>query len=86
MSSEIAAMRRFIQESLGCTDEFADGQDLLDTGVLDSFNVVEMALFIQQEFGLELNADDISRANFKSLTAMQALIGRARLTRQGQEV
>ena len=82
MSSEIAAIRRFIRESLGYTDEVDDGQDLLETGVLDSFNVVEMALFLQQEFGLDLNADDISKANFESLTAMQALIGRTRAVQQ----
>lgn len=86
MSSEMVALRRFVRDTLGYTDEIADGQDLLETGVLDSFNVVEMALFIQQEFGVELKADDISRANFESLGAMQALISRARLAEQGQEV
>ena len=76
MGSDIEVLRSFIRDTFGHTDFVADDQDLLSTGILDSFNVVEIALFIQQEFKIELEGDDISRNNFMSLDRMIALIQR----------
>ncbi len=76
MLSEIDVLRDFIKENMVHSDAIEAEQDLLSTGVLDSFNIVEIALFIQQEFGIELEDEDISRPNFTSLSAMVDLIQR----------
>jgi len=76
VSSEAESLRTFIKENMGHFDAIAGDQDLLTTGVLDSFNIVEIALFIQEAFGVELDGDDISRNNFSSLDNMITLIQR----------
>lgn len=76
MWSEIDVLRGFIKENMVHSDAIPAEQDLLSAGILDSFNVVEIALFIQQEFSIELEDEDISRNNFTSLAAMVELIQR----------
>jgi acyl carrier protein len=48
--------------------------DLLEAKILDSFNIVELAVFIQERFQIELEAEDVVRANLSTLSSMISLI------------
>jgi acyl carrier protein len=52
--------------------------DVLQTGVLDSFNIVALALFAQERFGVELEGEDLIRDNLARLSALAALIEKRR--------
>ena len=76
MTEEMEALLGFIKEDLGHDGDVDPNVDLLEEGVLNSFNVVEMALFIQEHFTIELQAEDVTRENFGNLVSIIALIDR----------
>ncbi len=78
MASELEILSDFIRNELGFRGELDPEADLLERQVLDSFSIVQMAMFIQDQFGIELEAEDLVRANMARLSGMTALIHRRR--------
>ncbi len=78
MSVELQILRDYIRDVIGFDGEVDADTDLLERKVLDSFNVVEMALFIQSKFNVELEAEDLVRSNLARLSSMLDLIARKR--------
>ena len=79
MESEILTrVRGFIQENflyMHTDFQLADDDRLLDKGVMDSMSIVEMIGFIETEFGVQANEDEINEANFGSLSGIARFIG-----------
>lgn len=74
----ISRVRSFIQENfLYMHSDFQLGDDdrLLEKGVMDSMSIVEMISFVESEFGVQAMEDEISEANFGSLTGIARFIG-----------
>jgi len=68
---------RFIEERFLVS--FSDGKlsvgsDLFEAGVIDSFGVVELVSFIQDEFGVALEAEDLLSPELATVTGLVALI------------
>jgi len=76
MANEMEAVLGFIKEDLGYDGDVGPDDDLLENGIVDSFNVVELALFVQEHFGIELQAEDVTRENFAKLSSIISLIDR----------
>lgn len=76
MTDKLAVLRAYICDEIGYQGEVAEDADLLEERILDSFSIVQMAVFIQQRFELELDAEDLVRANLCRLSAMVAMIDR----------
>jgi acyl carrier protein len=74
----ITRVRSFIQENflyMHSDFQLADDDRLLEKGVMDSMSIVEMIAFIESEFGVQALEDEISEANFGSLTGIARFIG-----------
>lgn len=54
--------------------EFDSKTNLFDSKIIDSFKILVLVLYIEEEFGLSLGADDLTEENFQTLTALAALI------------
>lgn len=50
------------------------GSDLLHDGVIDSFDVVEIAEALEAEFDFEIDAEDVVRENFRNAAGIVALV------------
>ena len=48
--------------------------DLLETGILDSFQFVELLLQLEQEFGLRIKIDDIDLDDLRTLARIARLV------------
>jgi acyl carrier protein len=78
MNEIIDVLIEYIRNETGFTGDLTDDADLLQTGVLDSFNIVSLALFAQERFGVELEGEDLVRDNLAKLSSLAALIARRR--------
>jgi acyl carrier protein len=70
-------VRSYVVENfLYMRPEFDLGNEtsLMDGGVLDSMGVVELLEFLQDEFTIVIDDDDISEANLESLAAIGRLV------------
>lgn len=79
METELEVLRDYIRRETGYAGDIGADVDLLEQKILDSFSVVQLALFIQERFAIELEAEDLVRANLTRLSRMVALIHRKRL-------
>lgn len=48
--------------------------DLLDSGILDSFQMVELIFQLEQHFGLRVNIDQIELENLRTLERIAGLV------------
>lgn len=78
MREIIAELVRYIRDETGFMGDLGPDEDLIQSGVLDSFNIVALALFVQDRFGVELDGEDLVRDNLAKLSALAALIDRRR--------
>ncbi len=56
--------------------DFEHCEVLIDGGFLDSFSILEIVTEINDSFGVEISAPDISPENFNSAKALWAMIQR----------
>ena len=74
MSTELEVLADYIRAETGYRGKIDPDDDLLASGVLDSFNIVSLAMFAQEHFGMEFESDDLSRENLARLSSLIALI------------
>ncbi len=48
--------------------------DLLESGILDSFEIVNIVMELEMSFGIEIEPEDIAPDNFKTVGAIVKLI------------
>ena len=78
MSTEIDVLIEYIRNETGYTGPLTADEDLLESRVLDSFNIVSLAMFAQEQFEVEFEGEDLVRENLARLSALVALINRRR--------
>jgi acyl carrier protein len=65
-----------ILKSVRADVDFFHEKALIDDGILDSFNTMEIVSKIEDEFGVEIDPDDLVAENFNSADAINKLIER----------
>ncbi|MBF0120442.1 MAG: acyl carrier protein [Desulfobacterales bacterium] len=55
-------------------EHIQENEGLLASGILDSYGFVEFLGFIESEFGITVEDDEFTAANFRDLTAMKKYI------------
>ena len=71
-------LRAYLNDALNVTD-FEDDTALIDMGYLDSMQALELAMFVADEFDIELTQDDMRVENFSSLQAVEDFINRKKV-------
>jgi acyl carrier protein len=78
------AIRTFIIEDLSYDDapeNLTGTTPLIETEVVDSMGILQIIGFIEDEFDIEVDEDEVSVDNFATVDAIAALIERKRSTR-----
>ena len=78
MTDIVGVLIEYIRNETGFQGEISSDEDLLAAGVLDSFNIVSLAVYAQERFGVEFDGDDMVRDNLGRLSALAKLIERRR--------
>jgi acyl carrier protein len=63
-------------------DQLRDDTPLQTSGILDSLAVLDLAAFIDEQFGVELSYGDTTVDRFDRLEQIAALVARRRLERE----
>jgi acyl carrier protein len=50
------------------------GQKFLESGMVDSLGILDLVLFLEQEFGLQVSDEELSPENFDSLEAVSTFV------------
>ena len=54
-------------------------EDLFASGIITSLSAMQLVAFIEREFELTVENDDLTRDNFRSVDALTALVQRKRI-------
>ena len=60
--------------------EFSGVEDLLSSGMLDSFDITTLVAAIEEQYGVTLEGDDIVPENFRNVEAIVRLIAKYGVT------
>jgi acyl carrier protein len=74
-----AIVRRFLLRSINIPD-VGDDDDLFESGIVNSLFAMQLTIFIEKTFRIEITADDLDIRNFKSLNAATDFVLRRRAT------
>jgi acyl carrier protein len=53
-------------------------EPLISTGLIDSFSLVDLALFVEESYGVRLEDTELNAASFDTLVQLSALIEQRR--------
>jgi acyl carrier protein len=83
MKNAIEILKQFfVDEKLVAKSKIADLDEkvsLLDTGVIDSLNLMKLVLFMEERFQIKVLDEDLTPENFETLSAMLTFIGKQNL-------
>jgi acyl carrier protein len=74
-----AKIRHYILESLMFTDDgsrLPNDASLLDRGVIDSTGVLEIVMFLEEEFAIKIKDSEMLPENFDSVNNLVAFVQR----------
>lgn len=74
MNNEAEILSNYIRKETGYAGEINPDEDLLKVGILDSFSIVSLAMFAQEQFGVEFEGEELVRENLAKLSTLVALI------------
>lgn len=77
MMSDETRIRDFLSGTTGRTELLAkvgDDESLLDSGVLNSLGLLDVANWVGREFGIEVDQLDLVADNFESISAIATFV------------
>ena len=54
--------------------EFANDEDIFGQGMVNSLFAMQLVMFVEKEFGIEVGDEDLTLDNFRTVDAMTQLI------------
>jgi acyl carrier protein len=76
------SVKQFILRSVNIPN-FNDDDNLFETGIVNSLFAVQLMTFVEKQFAIEVEMDDLDIENFKSLNATTAFVLRKNGGRSG---
>ncbi len=69
-------VKTFIRESFlfDSTAQIEDGDSLLEKGIIDSTGVLELILYLEEEFGVKIEDEEIIPENLDSVLSIETLL------------
>ena len=77
MSEFKAKIKEFIMTEVNPDrnlEALGDDEPLIDSEIIDSLGVLKIMAFLDEEFGIDLSAEEIKLENFKNVTSICSLI------------
>lgn len=68
-------VRAFVQRTIRGR-ELSDGEDMFATGMVTSLFAMQLVQFVETEFSIEVDDEDLELDNFRSIDAIGGLVAR----------
>lgn len=78
MEDAAAAVRTWLRQHVTGDVEIKDDDQLIESGLLTSLQTVELVLFLDEHFGIEVTDDEFIEENFASVNAIAQLVASKR--------
>ena len=80
MTATIEIVQQYITEHLlqQRNISLTDTEQLIQNGYLSSLAVVELVVFLEERFGIEIDPDDVTEEHFATLQSIAGLVERQR--------
>ncbi|HYP23356.1 MAG TPA: phosphopantetheine-binding protein [Actinomycetota bacterium] len=75
VSSVKSAIHTFVDRFFGDTT-LEDGQDMFETGYVNSMFALQLVQFVEGEFGITVDSDDLELDNFRTVSAIATFVER----------
>jgi len=59
-------------------DDLEDSENMFELGYVNSLFAMQLVLFVEKEFGVTVNREDMDFNNFRSIDAITALVTRGK--------
>lgn len=70
-------LRNFVKETFLVGDEdLNDSESFMQTGIIDSTGVLELASFVEQEFNITIEDDEMTPSNLDSIDNLAGFLAR----------
>lgn len=66
-------IRNFLLEHIGDHD-LQDTDDIFELGLVNSLFAMQLVLFVEQEFDVEIDGDDLDFDNFRTVNAIHNIV------------
>jgi acyl carrier protein len=75
---DLAEIKTFIRTELIYDDEkdFDENTNLIERGIVDSMSLVRLISFLEENYNVQVQDEDIVPENFSSLTKIAGFLGR----------
>ena len=70
MEEQVLAILQGVRDDV----DFESEEALIDDGILDSFDIIAIVSELNDEFDVEISADELEPENFNTLEAITALV------------
>jgi acyl carrier protein len=71
MDKLIALLRNVNEDA-----DWENSSDLMDSGTLDSFDIISIVANLSDEYGIEIGAEELLPENFNSIAGILAMVKR----------
>ncbi|MBQ1375397.1 MAG: acyl carrier protein [Clostridia bacterium] len=68
MKNQVLEVLKRVNESI------VDGVNLIEENIIDSFEVVNIVMELEEEFDIEIDAEEVVSENFETVDAITALV------------
>ena len=82
-----AQIRDYIAQNLLFSDDgfgYPDDASFLEEGIVDSVGIMELVMFLEENFGLTVDDEDLTPDNFDSVNKLAAYIKRSTYAVEGK--
>jgi acyl carrier protein len=72
-------IRKFITDEIlhdSSAITLGDDEPLIDSGMIDSMGIMTLLAFVEEQFSIEIQGDDLIPENFASISTITALVER----------
>lgn len=69
-----AVIHEWLQEHVGIKGKFSYDYPLIEKGLLTSLQVMELVMFMEENFGVTIEDDDIVEENFATVNHIAGLV------------